>query len=254
MRALEWRRMIAARVADDIRPWEHGTVVRLSEFPTYYQYNLLRVEGADPGLSADELIAAADRELAGLAHRRIELEDLAAGERVRGEFQARGWVIERLAFLERELPAPEREPRAGTTIELDSFAASRPLRAAWQGESIWDDPPEFFAVEEAAAARVGTRCAIGYVEGEAAGFSAYAVHEDTMEVELVFCVPWRRNGGLGGALVSRALAAAADAGARSALIEADDDGDSKRLYERLGFRTSWTRYSFTRRPDSAAQG
>ena len=254
MNAIEWRRMIAARVADDIRSWEHGTVVRANDFPTYYQYNLLRVEGGDPGLDAEALVAAADRELEGLAHRRIEIEDLAAGERVRGAFEARGWVTERLAFLERALPAPERAAPADTTIELASFEASRPLRALWQSEGKWEDPPEFFAVEEAAAARVGTRTAIGHVDGEAAGFSAYAVHGDTMEVELVFCVPWRRNGGLGGALVSRALAVGAAEGAAHALIEADDDGDSKRLYERLGFRTTWTRYSFTRRPDSQAQG
>ena len=248
MSAIRWRRQVAARVADDVHPWAHGTVVRANEFPTYYQYNFVRVEGADPGLDAAALVAVADRELAGLGHRRIEVEDLAAGERLRQDFAAMGWVVERLAFLERELPAPERPAPDGTAIELDGFEASRPLRAAWQGESLWGDPPEFFAVEEAAAARVGTRCAIGYADGAPAGFAAYAVHGDTMEVELVFCMPERRNSGLGGALVSRALAAGAADGAWHALIEADDDGNSKRLYERLGFRTVWTRYSFTRRP------
>jgi GNAT superfamily N-acetyltransferase len=247
-RAIEWRRSVSARVAGDIRRWEHGTVVRAPDFPTYYHYNLIRVEDPDPGLSAAELAEIADRELEGLGHRRVELEDLAAGERVSEGFRELGWVVERLAFLERELPAPERPAPAGTTIELDAFAATRPLRAVWQGESPWEDGPGFFAVEEAAAARVGTRSAIGYLGGTPAGFAAYAVHGDTMEVELVFCLPERRNAGLGGALVSRALAAGAAEGARHALIEADDHGDSKRLYERLGFRTTWTRYSFTRRP------
>ena len=69
-----------------------------------------------------------------------------------------------------------------------------------------------------------------------------------MEVELVFCMPERRGGGLGGALVAHALAEAAAGGARHALIEADDHGVAKRLYERLGFRTVWRRHSFTRRP------
>lgn len=247
-RAIEWRRAVTARVADEIRPWEHGTVVRASDFPTYYQYNLVRVEGPDAGLGAAELADVADREMRGLQHRRIEIEDLAAGARVRDDFRARGWVVERLAFLERELPAPVREPPAGTGIEIGSFVGSRPLRAAWRGESIWLDPPEFAKVEEAAAARVGTRTAIGYAEGAPVGFSAFAVIGDTVEVELVFCLPERRNDGLGGALVSRALAVGAAEGARHALIEADDEGDSKRLYERLGFRTAWTRYSFTLRP------
>ena len=60
--------------------------------------------------------------------------------------------------------------------------------------------------------------------------------------------PERRNGGLGGALVCRALEEAHAGGARHALIEADDTGDAKRLYERLGFRTVWVRHVFTRKP------
>jgi ribosomal protein S18 acetylase RimI-like enzyme len=247
-RAIEWRRALAARVCDDVRAWEHGTVVRASAFPTYYHYNLVRVEGPDPGLEAAALAEVADEELAGLEHRRVEIEDLAAGDRVRSGFEAMGWVAERLAFLHRELPAPEREPPAGTTLDVAPFEASRPLRLAWRGESLWDDPPDFVRVEEAAAALVGSRSVVGSAGGEPAGFSAFAAHGDTMEVELVFCLPERRNRGLGGALVSRALAAGAAAGARHALIEADDDGDAKRLYERLGFRTIWVRHSFTRRP------
>jgi ribosomal protein S18 acetylase RimI-like enzyme len=65
----------------------------------------------------------------------------------------------------------------------------------------------------------------------------------------VFCLPERRNGGLGGDLVAHALAEAHAAGARYALIEADDEGAAKRLYERLGFRTVWVRHSFTRQPE-----
>jgi GNAT superfamily N-acetyltransferase len=247
-RAIAWRRRLATLVCDEIRPWAHGTVLRAGDLPSYYHYNLITVEDPDPGLDAQALSAAADRELAGLAHRRVEVQDLAAGERVRSGFEALGWVVERLAFLERALPAPGGEPPPGATLEVGPFEASRPLRLAWQGESIWGDPPDFFTVEETAAARVGTRSVVATTGGEPAGFSAFAVHGDTMEVELVFCLPERRNGGLGGALVSRALDAGAAEGARYALIEADDDGDSKRLYERLGFRTVWTRYSFTRRP------
>jgi GNAT superfamily N-acetyltransferase len=249
-RAIAWRREIAARVCDGIRAWENGTVVRTSEFPTYYQYNLVRVEGGDPGLSADELVAVADRELADLSHRRIELEDLAAGERVRPAFEAMGWVVERLAFLYRPVPAEPREPPPGVRLEVGDYEATRPLRLAWRGESIWGDPPEFVGIEEAAAARVGTRGVVAYLDDEPAAFSAFATGGETMEVELVFCLPERRNRGLGGAVVMRALDAGAAEGALHALIEADDDGDAKRLYERLGFQTVWTRYSFTRKPDT----
>jgi GNAT superfamily N-acetyltransferase len=247
-RAIEWRHALAARVCDDIRAWDHGTVVRASAFPSYYHYNLVRVEGGDPGLDAGRLAAFADEALAGLQHRRVDVEDLAAGERVRPGFEAMGWVCERLAFLHRELPARERDAPAGMSLEVGAFEATRPLRMAWQGDSIWGDPPDFFRVEEAAAALVGTRSVVASAGGEPAGFSAFAAHGDTMEVELVFCLPERRNAGLGGALVSRALVVGAAEGVRHALIEADDVGHAKRLYERLGFRTIWVRHSFTRRP------
>jgi GNAT superfamily N-acetyltransferase len=116
----------------------------------------------------------------------------------------------------------------------------------WRGESIWGDPPEFTRIEESVAARRGTRAATATVAGELAGFAAFSSAGDGVEVEYVFCLPERRGGGLGGALVSLALAEAAAGGAREAFIEADDDGDAKRLYERLGFRTVWRRCSFTK--------
>lgn len=247
-RAIDWRHGYHAAVCDEVEPWRFGTVVRATDVPTYYEYNLARVEGPDPGVSAGELAAAAEPHLAGLTHRRIEVEDTEAGRRLRAGFEAMGWVAERLAFLERELPAPARPAGHGCELRVEAFEASRPLRLAWQGESPWDDTPEFVRVEEGVAARRGTRAVVGYADGEPAGFAAFSARGETAEVELVFCLPARRNSGLGGDLVARALAEAHAGGADCALIEADDEGHSKRLYERLGFRTVCVRHVFTRRP------
>ena len=131
---------------------------------------------------------------------------------------------------------------------IEGFEATRGLREAWQGESIWGEEAGFALIEEQVAARRGTRAAVGRLDGAPAGFAGFSAHGDTVEIETVFCLPERRNGGLGGALVARALQEAHAAGARHALIEADDDGDAKRLYERLGFRTVWVRHVFTRVP------
>ena len=248
-RAVAWRHGYHAAICSRIEPWAHGTVARAPDVPTYYDYNLARVEGPDPGLDAEALAAAAEPALAGLAHRRIEVEDEAAGERLRPGFEAMGWLTERLAFLYRELPGPEVAAPPGAELRVDGFEASRPLRLAWQGESPWGDPPEFVLIEEAVAGRRGTRSAIGYLDGVPAGFAAFSASGDAVEIELVFCLPERRGGGLGGALVALALAEATAGGARHALIEADDHGSAKRLYERLGFRTVWRRHSFTRRPE-----
>ena len=242
--AIAWRRGYHARVCDRVEPWAHGTVVRITELPTFYDYNLARVEGPDPDLGADELAAAAEPALADLGHRRIEIEDSGAGLRVAEGFARIGWVTERLAYLFRELPAPEVSTPA--EISVEDFEASRPLRVAWMAESTWGDTPEFAVVEEEVARRRGTRTAIARIDGEPVGFAAFSAVGDAVEVELVFVLPERRDGGLGGALVARALEAATAEGAREAFIEADDVGAAKRLYERLGFRTVWQRSSFTK--------
>ena len=121
-----------------------------------------------------------------------------------------GWVVERLAFLHRELPAPAAAAApTAPSCACEPFEASRPLRVAWQGESVWGEEAGFALLEEEVAraprhARGDRRRS----DGEPAGFSAFSVHGDAAEVELVFCLPERRNGGLGGALVARALEAA----------------------------------------------
>ena len=168
-RALAWRHGYHAAVCERIEPWAHGTVVRADDVPTYYEYNLARVEGPDPGLDAEALAAAAEPALAGLGHRRIEVEDTAAGERLAAGFAALGWVVERLAFLHRELPGPDLGGRHGAELRVEGFEASRPLRVAWQGESIWGDEEDFVLLEERVATLRGTRAAVGYLEGEPAG-------------------------------------------------------------------------------------
>ena len=236
------------RGRDRVEPWAHGTVVRADDVPSYYEYNLARVEGGDPGLDAEALAAAAEPALADLGHRRIEVEDTAAGARLAPGFAEIGWVVERLAFLHRELPAP---PPGGTHgAELASRASrprascARPGRASRSGArrrasgARRSTSPRAAARAPSSAPTTATR----------PGFAAFSAHGDTAEIEPVFCLPERRNGGLGGALVARALQEAHAGGARHALIEADDDGDAKRLYERLGFRTVWVRHMFTRVP------
>ena len=81
-------------------------------------------EDGDPGLDAEALAAAAEPRLADLDHRRIEVEDEAAGARVAPGFAAMGWVVERLAFLHRELPAPAPGGTHGAELRVEAFEAS----------------------------------------------------------------------------------------------------------------------------------
>ena len=246
--AAAWRRAHHALVCDRVEPWPHGTLVRASRLPTYYDFNLLRVEGPDPGVGAEALARAADELLGDLAHRRVEVEDEATGARLRAGFERLGWVAERLVWLYREAAPPALPEPDGVELRAASFAATRPLRRAWQGEQVWGDQAEFALVEEQAAERRGARAVIADAGGVPVGFATWKAREQTAEIELAFCLPEHRNRGLGGAILARALADAGAAGAHEALIVADDEGASKRLYERLGFVPVWRQHVFTRLP------
>ena len=236
-------------MCDRIEPWHHGTVVRATEMPTYWDYNAVRVEDGDPGLSAEELIEAADVLQEGLAHRRLELEDAGAGARLRADFESAGWASERLAWMRRAGPPPRPSP----SVEEVPYAATRELRDAWHRGSEWwaDDPAaeHFLELEESVAARRASRAFTIQEAGEPVAFVTLWAPPDAgaAEVEQAFTLPERRGAGLGGALVTSALAAARR---EIGWIVADDEGRPKRLYERLGFRTVWVQYAFIRYPES----
>ena len=84
-----------AAVCDVIEPWAHGTVVRATAYPSYYDFNLVRVED-DPAMSVEALVAFADEALAGLAHRRFDF-DHARRRRLAAPPASRPWAGRRCA-------------------------------------------------------------------------------------------------------------------------------------------------------------
>jgi GNAT superfamily N-acetyltransferase len=244
--AIAWRHAQQAAVCDRAVPWEHGTAVFATDVPSFWTYNSVRVEGPDAGLETAELAGVADRLQADLAHRYVEVEDEAAGARVRPGFTALGWTTERLVWM--ALDGPPRGAQAPAAISEIAFARTRPLREAWASD--WAGGREqargFLAVEERVAERRGTRAMAAWGDdGEVIGFASFSVVGTTAEVEQAFVDPARRGGGIGGALVAAAVAAA---GAEKSFIVADDEGDPKRLYARLGFAPVWIQHVFTRKP------
>jgi hypothetical protein len=75
-RACDWHHAAQAAVCDVVEPWAHGTIVRATRYPSYYDFNVVRVE-EDPAMSVDALVAFADEALAPLAHRRGATPSLA---------------------------------------------------------------------------------------------------------------------------------------------------------------------------------
>jgi GNAT superfamily N-acetyltransferase len=180
----------------------------------------------------------------------VEVEDTAAGERLRPGFEALGWVAERLVWMRLE-GGP---PAAGTPpLELAEvpFARTRDLRDAWFGDDDVflrdaDTRRHFLRVEEEVAARRGTRALAAFgPAGKPVGFAGFSLAGGDAEVEQLYVDPSRRGAGVGAALVRAAVTAAR---ASRTWIVADDEGAPKRLYARLGFAPVWVQHVFTRAP------
>lgn len=244
-RAIAWRHARHADICDTVRAWEHGHVARCVRLPDWWDFNSVRVEGPDPGIDAAALIRAADTLQHGLRHRQIEVEDETAGARLRPAFEQRGWTVERLVWLAHGGPAP-----AGQEFEEVPFAETRGLRAEWARTLPWmtDEAAiaRFLDHEDSVAEIRRSRTLLARDDGGApAGYVTFVVQSGLAEVEQAYMTPALRGRGIGGALVS---AAVRSGGADETFIVADDEGDSKRLYERLGFEPVWIQHVFLSRP------
>jgi GNAT superfamily N-acetyltransferase len=237
-RGRAWRHATQTAVCDLIEPWEHGTVVRASRHPTYYDFNLVRVE-RDPGMSVQELRAFAGVALAGLDHRRFDFEAIEAAEHLRADFETAGWKTLRLLWMRHESPPP---PGPAIEVEEVPYDAVHALRVAWHQEDFPDvDPASYHAsAREVALTRGAQVLAVRERAGggEPIAFAQLERDAGSAEITQVYVHPDHRGGGRGTAMTRAAIEAAS--GARDLWIAADDEGRPKELYARLGFRPVWT--------------
>ena len=130
--------------------------------------------------------------------------------------------------------------------------ATRELRLEWARSEGFELAEREFQrqsdAEEDVARRRGVRALVERDgDGRPVGYVTFLTDGDTAEVEQAYVEPRLRGRGTGGGLVA---AAARAAGATETFIVADDEGDPKRLYRRLGFRPVWIQHEFTRRPSA----
>ena len=218
------------RICGDVRSFSHGTVLRNARHLDYWEYNCIRL---DRPMEAGEMIAAADRQLVGCAHRLVEWM-IPMPDGMVEELRERGWIANPLIFLlhdDRTLPEA-----AGELVEVD-YDVVRELRDIWHREDFGEheETAAFHAQAREVAELADVRVLAAVKEGRPIGFAQVETHDAGSEVTQVFVLPERRGVGLGGALTALAIRVGAEA-ARDVWICAERDGRPRRLYEQLGFR------------------
>jgi hypothetical protein len=149
-------------------PWAHGTVVRATRYPSYFDFNVVRVE-KDPAMSVEALVAFADEALAGLAHRRLDFDLVHAAEPLRAGFEAKGWKVLRLLWMRHEVAPP---PGPDVVVEKVPYDAVHDLRVAWHREDFPDqDSAAYHAQSREVALRRGAEV-LAVREGRAGGLRA----------------------------------------------------------------------------------
>jgi ribosomal protein S18 acetylase RimI-like enzyme len=237
--ARRWRNATQAAICDAIEPWAHGSIVRAERYPSYRDFNLVRVED-DPGMNVEALVAVADAALAGLPHRRLDFDLVDVGMALRAEFTALGWHSERIVWMHHGGTLP---PGPRTEVEEVPYDAAADLRRAWHHE---DHPGQDPSAHQADAREVhlsrGART-LALIEGRSPVAFAQLEHAGSeAEITHVYVHPEHRGGGRGTAVTRAAIEAAGDVS--DLWIAADDEDRPKELYARLGFRPAWTSIEF----------
>lgn len=230
-------------MCDVVEPWAHGTVMRATRYPGYFDVNFVRVED-DPAMSVDALIAFSDEALAGLPHRRLDFDVLGAAEPLRAGFEERGWRAERLVWMRHEAAAP---PAPDAVVEQVPYDAVRELRLAWSREDFPDqDHGAYLAAAREVALARGVQVLAVHDRDVPVGYAQLERDSATAEITHVYVHPDYRGGGRGTALTHAAIQQAGDVS--DLWIVADDEGKAKNVYARLGFHAAWRRMEFLRLP------
>ena len=124
-----------------------------------------------------------------LAHRQIEIEDEADGERLRPGFDALGWATERLAWMLLDGPPPAGPDFEEVPFAADGVAADR-VGARGSGAPDEAAAQSFTEHEDSVAALRARRALLARDDaGAPVGFASFGTHGDGAEIEQVYVSP-----------------------------------------------------------------
>jgi GNAT superfamily N-acetyltransferase len=226
-----------------------GTALLYEELPRVWSLNYLLVERDLDEATAETLAEEADELLggAGLRHRKVEVLDQVAGERLAGEFRALGWHVERDLVLPHRRRA-DREVDISFVEEVDPETLAPVWAEAMRKDfGSDDDVIRQLSEHKQVLAADGARFFAARIDGVLASYCDLYSDGQTAQIEAVQTLERFRNRGLARAVVSGALAAAQSEKHDLTFLLADEADWPKQLYEKLGFDVVGSVYEFTLR-------
>src|SRR5581483_2937062 len=174
----------------------------------------------------------------GIGHRRVNLRDAGAIERLEPEFVALGWKPERFVLMahrrapDRPADAPVREVDEPTVREL--WAEGIRTFPHGKDEALVQQILEH---RRLIAEAIPTRFLVAEVDGRLVAHTELYSLGGVGQVENVATLPEFRNRGFARALVTRAVELSREEGNELTFLVADAEDWPRGLYEKLGFET-----------------
>jgi len=238
-RAVEFVHGITRRSASTEVPSRFGAAYLNLEVPSVWSRNYLLATENVTEASADDLAAETDRIMGGalLRHRKVELTDDAAGERLEPGFRALGWASEcDVIMVSRRDPDRPVETSIVDEVSLDDLVAA--WTDGWRTDpAVLGDEVMRQLVENKRdlSAVVDTRFFAARVDGEVASYCELYSDGHIAQIENVLTLDRFRKRGLARATVSKALGEARKGGHDLIFLIADERDWPKELYGKLGF-------------------
>jgi GNAT superfamily N-acetyltransferase len=237
-RLLQFELALDQRANEEVVEYEWGRAFLSPTLPLAWDANWVLIERA--GMTAAEIVAAADESLAAYGHRAIAIADEAEGARLAPEIAAiPGWELEENLYMLWRGDDGDPEP-GGEALETPLSGCDDLRRELIRAEF----PPDLDNLEATAdqLLEMGRRCGAAggdrwFVAPPEQPASACCLlsGERIGQVEDVGTLASSRGQGLAKTVVRAALAASREAGHEHTFIVADADDWPRLLYGKLGF-------------------
>jgi ribosomal protein S18 acetylase RimI-like enzyme len=245
-RAMDFVHAMEDRSFTRREPTRWGTAYFHDDFPVKWALNFIRIDRDDPELTAEVLAEDTHRIQggAGLAHRKIHVDDQAIGERLAPGFRRAGWVVQHLLLMAlREAPQERSEVEVVERTNDELRDARIEAEMAEENNSA-EDARMLTDSKVVTTSATNHRNLVGLIDGEIAGWAELYSDGKTAQIEDVGTFERFRNRGVARAVVLRGIDIALSEGHDFFFLVADNDDWPKELYVKLGFEPIGEIYEF----------